>query len=259
MVAVQTKEKPRYSTWIRKKKIAMFWILTLISLFLSILSIYIIYFIVLIIPACIFGYIATIITLTSYQFSENGGNYQNFIHEMIIDEIKGQKKIIDVGCGNGNLIIKAAKQNKVSEFVGVDYWGADWEYSKKQCQKNAEIEGVKNVDFKRGTASKLDFNDSEFDAVMSCLTFHEVKDTEDKTKCIIEIMRILKKNGKFILFDLFDDKKFYPDGDLVKKRIEENGGIIEASKLLSEYTKLPFPLNTKKVLKYGRFMVGNKR
>ena len=217
------------------------------------------YFIAIIVPAFIFGYIAVIISLTSYQFSEHGGNYQNFIHEKIIIGLKGEKKIIDVGCGSGNLIIKAAKQNKESNFIGVDYWGADWEYSKKQCIKNAELEGVKNIEFKKGTASKLEFNDSEFDAVMSCLTFHEVRDIEDKTMCIIEILRILKKSGKFILFDLFDDKKFFPDSGLVKNRIEENGGIIEESKLLSEITKLPFPLNTKKVLKYGRFVIGIKR
>ncbi|MFX1568579.1 MAG: class I SAM-dependent methyltransferase [Promethearchaeota archaeon] len=255
----QIKARPRYNTWIRKKKIITFWILTLICLILSILAVYSIYFIVLFIPTFIFGYIAVIITLTNYQFSEKGGNYQNFIHEKFIERLKGEKKIIDVGCGNGNLIIKAAKQNKMSDFVGVDYWGSDWEYSKKQCMKNAELEGVKNIVFKKGTASNLEFNDSEFNAAMSCLTFHEVKDTKDKTKCVTEIIRILKNNGKFILFDLFDNKKFYPDTKLAKMKVEENGGIIEESKLLSEYTKLPFPLNTKKVLKHGRFIIGHKK
>ena len=72
-------------------------------------------------------------------------------------------------------------------LVGIDYWGDDWEYSKDICEKNAEYEGVSDrISFIKASASKLPFDDNEFDVVVSCLTFHEVKDENDKIKVFKE-------------------------------------------------------------------------
>lgn len=53
------------------------------------------------------------------------------------------------------------------------------------------------------------FNDNEFDVVVSCLTFHEVKDKSDKIKVLKEALRVLKKDGEFIFLDLFLDEKVF--------------------------------------------------
>ena len=54
----------------------------------------------------------------------------------------GKGKILDIGTGSGSLIIKLAKTFPKSFLTGIDYWGGNWEYSKAQCQQNAEIEGA---------------------------------------------------------------------------------------------------------------------
>ena len=66
-------------------------------------------------------------------------------------------------------------------------------------EKNAEMEGVSSrIKFYNGTASELVFNENSSDNVVSCLTFHEVQDTDDKLVCIKEAVRVLKPSGKFI-------------------------------------------------------------
>ena len=52
--------------------------------------------------------------------------------------------------------------------------------------------------------------------------------------------------------------QFYKSLDYVKSVIEESGGKIEQINKLNDLLKLPFPLNTGKVLKYSVLIVGKK-
>ncbi len=145
-------------------------------------------------------------------FSPNGGNVQSKIWDLVISNLEwnGQGKVLDVGCGNGALTIKTAKQYHNAKVVGIDYWGAKWEYSKDACEANAQTEGVTDrVEFKKASASKLPFSDCYFDAAVSNLCFHEVADSKDKREVIREAIRVVKKGGKFCFQDLFLVKKIY--------------------------------------------------
>jgi ubiquinone/menaquinone biosynthesis C-methylase UbiE len=101
--------------------------------------------------------------------------------------------------------------------TGIDYWGPTWEYSQGVCETNARLEGVGDrVTFKKASASALPFEAGQFDAVVSNLTFHEVKDAKDKQEVIREALRVVKKGGKFSFQDLFLIKSTYGDpADLV--------------------------------------------
>jgi ubiquinone/menaquinone biosynthesis C-methylase UbiE len=250
--------KPRYRTWIRKKKIILFWCITV--LFLAISSLGFIY------PVCffaltgvaLFGYISAVISLTAFRLSPSGGDYQNRIHSLILRYVRRPGKILDIGCGSGNLIIKIARQHAGGRHYGLDYWGNDWEYSQKQCEENADIEQVKNISFAQGSASALPFENGSFDTVVSCLTFHEVAGSADKTLLLKEALRVLKRNGNFIFFDLFDDHGFYNGEENIKQAVINAGGGQFTYKRLSEYMRLPYPLQTKKVLRYGVLITGTK-
>ena len=83
----------------------------------------------------------------------------------------GQGKGLDIGTGAGPLAIQLAKTYPESKVSGIDYWGKLWNYSKNMCEKNAKIEGVADqTSFKRASASKLPFEDEEFDAIVSNFT-----------------------------------------------------------------------------------------
>ena len=250
--------RPTYSTWIRKKRILFFWLL---SAFLPLggLAVGLVYLPLAAIAllALPFIYIASIISLAAYRFGDQGGGFQNRIHETVIASLNASGNVLDIGCGSGNLIIKIAMRNSASH-VGLDFWGDDWEYSKSQCERNAQLEHVDNVRFLKGSASTLPFDSNSIQNVVSCLTFHEVADVTDKTQSIAEALRVLEPKGRFAFFDLFADPSFYPGLDLVRASIEAARGEIE---LMTEYRKieaLPFPLDSPKVLKYAVLIVGRK-
>jgi SAM-dependent methyltransferase len=204
-----------------------------------------------------FLYIAIVLTWTSYRLGPRGGDVQRRIHQLLIDSVGDEGRLLDVGCGSGQLLIRFAK-SAPGEYVGLDYWGDDWEYSQSQAERNAQLEGVRGLRFLQGSASHLPFADGDFARVVSCLTFHEVRDVADKTVSLAEALRALEPGGRFAFVDLFDDPKLYDGRRQALKVIASNGGEIESSRSLLEVLDLRFPLNLGKVLKYAVLVSGTK-
>jgi ubiquinone/menaquinone biosynthesis C-methylase UbiE len=250
---------PNYGTWIRPKNIALFSMLSLFGLCLGALGFLNPWLTILGLSGVPFIYILFIIVLASYQFSDTGGKVQETLHKAIIESCPHANRIIDVGCGSGHLIIRYAQKYPESNCIGVDYWGQNWQYSKQQCELNANLEGVAGVEFIQGSASKLPFEDEVCDCIMSCLTFHEVQDVHDKLSCFEEALRVLKKGGSFTVFDLFRDTTIYPTMDEIRRRLIE----LEAENIETVFVEklmmVPFPLMGKKALRYGMLIKGKKK
>jgi SAM-dependent methyltransferase len=206
-------EKPDYGNWMQLKYLYITGVLTIFSLLLSFLYAPIIVLTVLFLGVCIF------LSYTRNKLSPSGGDLQSKIQELVLEHLNwdGKGNIIDIGCGNGPLTLKAANKYPDACLTGIDYWGVMWEYSHEICKRNAKIEGVDDrLTFQKASASILPFKDEYFDAAISNLVFHEVKDTMDKRDVIQEALRIVKKGGAFSFQDLFLDKKIYGDiGELL--------------------------------------------
>ena len=169
-----------------------------------------------IILALIFLMITMYFSYARAQFAPEGGNIQAKIQKLVLDELNwdGEGKLLDIGCGNAPLTIQALKKYPNAHATGIDYWGGMWEFSKEACEENAEIEGVNDrATFLRASASDLPFETESFDAAISNLVFHEVKDCEDKKRVIKEAIRVVKKGGVFSFQDLFEERKLYGDVD----------------------------------------------
>jgi ubiquinone/menaquinone biosynthesis C-methylase UbiE len=103
-----------------------------------------------------------------------------------LEEVK-MKKVLDVGCGTGNLLNYLAKRKKQSLFWGVDVEKEIIERAEKNKFSNRET-------FKVTDAKKLPFEDNFFDEVYC----HEVLEhVGDLDETLNEIKRILKSKGKF--------------------------------------------------------------
>jgi SAM-dependent methyltransferase len=248
-----------YPAWIRTTRTVIFWLVgcglvgagVVISTFWPPA-------LAVVLLALPFLYIAVVLTLVSYRLGPRGGDFQGRIHELLIDTVEGRGRLLDVGCGSGQLLIRFAK-SAPGEYVGLDYWGNDWEYSKSQCERNAELEGVRGrLQFAHGSASRLPFSTGEFGRVVSCLTFHEVRDVPDKTASLAEALRVLEPGGRFAFVDLFDDQGFYAGRDRALEVIVDAGGEIGSAQKLSEILEFRFPLNLAKVLKYAVIVTGTK-
>jgi SAM-dependent methyltransferase len=187
-----------------------------------------------------------------FKFSPRGGNVQARILELVLERFDwdGRGKALDIGCGNAALAVKVAKKFPKSRVTGVDYWGSNWEYSRSVCEENSRIEGVSDrVDFKKASASSLPFENESFDAAVSNLVFHEVKDADDKRNVIKEALRILKKGGQFAFQDLFLIKRIYGEIDDLMK-LMRSWGIRDVNFLdTSRSSFIPRPLRIS-------FMVG---
>ena len=251
-------ERPVYPTWIRSSRIVLCWSLAagIIAVGLG-LSFFWRPGLAIALLAIPFLYIAAVLSLVTHRLSPRGGDLQRRIHQLLIDAVGVGGRLLDVGCGSGQLLIRCAKAGP-GEFVGLDYWGDDWAYSKVQAERNAQLEGVPGLEFVHGSASRLPFPDGAFTRVVSSLTFHEVRDVDDKTASLAEALRVLEKGGRFAFVDLFDDPGFYQRRERVLGVVRDAGGEIESVRTLTEIFELTFPMNLGKVLKHAVILTGTK-
>jgi len=246
-------EKPDYGNWVPAKSI---YILAAISLCFFALSFVLLAFIVV---AVVFSVFALYFAYARSRFSTMGENVQGRIRELVLAYFNwnGRGKALDIGCGNGPLAIQLAQRYPDANITGIDYWGKKWEYSKNLCERNAKIEGVaRRVSFQKASASALPFEDGCFDAAVSNLVFHEVKDAKDKRAVIREALRVVKKGGRFVFQDLFLLKPVYGKMDDLLATVRSWGitkvGFVKTadSPFIPKALKLPFMVGTMGIL-YG--------
>ena len=252
-------ERPIYPTWIKASRIRLFWLLTGAVVLIAVVAAYFwLPALALAALALPFAYIALVITVSSRRLSPAGDDLQAQIHRLISGEVGAKGRLLDIGCGSGELVITLAKASP-DECVGLDFWPAEWgDYSQELAERNARLEGVPGIEFVRGTASQLPFAEASFARVVSSLTFHEVRDAPDKTTSVAEAIRVLAPGGRFAFVDLFDDASFYSRRAAVLGAIRAAGGEVASARPLSELLALKWPMNTGKVLGYAVLITGTK-
>lgn len=112
--------------------------------------------------------------------------------------------LVDIGCGAGNLIIKIAQKFPDLSLRAVDISPEILEYAKERAIENS----VENkIEFKIGTIEDLPFPDNSIDFIVSSLSLHHWL---NPIQAFNEIRRVLKKDGKFVIFDFRrDSRKIY--------------------------------------------------
>jgi len=121
-------------------------------------------------------------------------------------ELKGDEKILDVGCGRGLLLIGAAKRLKSGKATGIDIWDSNdlSKNSAEAAKQNAKIEGVSDkVRIEDGDARHMVYPQNNFDVVMSSLAIHNIPDGKERDQAIREMWRVLRPGGKLLIYDLY--------------------------------------------------------
>lgn len=107
---------------------------------------------------------------------------------------------VDLGSGRGNDVLRMAEKVGESGFV----YGLDIaEGMLEKAQKSAAKFGVTNVKFIRCELEKLDLPNGIIDLVISNCTINHASDKEAVWN---EIYRILKKEGRFVVSDIYATK-----------------------------------------------------
>lgn len=164
------------------------------------------------------------ITWIRRQYAFGGGRIMEQVHRVVLSHLDydGEGKILEVGCGSGALTIRAALTWPKAKVIGIDYWGAVYNYSKALCEKNAASEGVASrCVFQHGDAKQLDFPDESFDVVISNYVYHNVMGA-DMQKLLLESLRVLKKGGVFALNDDMK-QKMYGDMEGFAQKLRDMG------------------------------------
>lgn len=113
-------------------------------------------------------------------------------------------RVLDVGTGPGRLPILIASQGSLLRVTGIDL-SPDMV---RIAARSAARKGLKNVEFRQGSAAELPFPDREFDLAVSTLSFHHWKAPE---KGLDEVYRVLREGGEAWIYDVprnFDPAAF---------------------------------------------------
>jgi SAM-dependent methyltransferase len=195
------------------------------------------------------------------MFSPRGGNLQEKIYALLIESLGNpvQGKILDIGAGNGVLAVKLAQRFPKVQVIGMDYWGHAWEYAQTVCENNARIASVaERVHFVKDDAAALDFAAAEFDAVVSNLTFHEVKSAPDKKEVVKEALRVLKPGAVFAFVDYFYESRYYGSPSELEAMLKELGLAQMVFKPLRTTIEIPLLLQHPKALGKVGLLYGRK-
>jgi len=113
--------------------------------------------------------------------------YEEQILPLAAEELAGADRVLDVGCGDGQVSRLAARLG-AGLVVGVD---PTW----NQVRVAAARGGANG--FARAGAAALPVAASTFDAVVACLVFEHIRDVDE---AIAEVARVLRPGGRFCFF-----------------------------------------------------------
>ncbi|HUI63773.1 MAG TPA: class I SAM-dependent methyltransferase [Bacteroidota bacterium] len=127
--------------------------------------------------------------------------------EYLLDRLdwSGNERVLDIGCGRGLMLIGAARRLTNGRACGIDIWRSEDLSGNhpEETLENARREGVAHrVDIGTADMRRLPFADSCFDIVVSSTAIHNIDATEERSKAIVEIVRVLKPGGQALVDDI---------------------------------------------------------
>lgn len=133
---------------------------------------------------------AGIQTLKRMNEAHNDGSLWA-IERLNLDEDK-KLNILDIGCGGGQNLLNLSNKFKNSTLFGIDYSPTSISLSNEICQ------GIKNRVFLEVLdVHKMSFSDNKFNLITAFETLYFWKNLDIAFN---EIKRVLKKDGKFMIF-----------------------------------------------------------
>ena len=112
--------------------------------------------------------------------------YVEQIIPLAVEELFGRHKVLDLGCGDGQIARALASQG--SDVLGVD---------PTQLHIDIANERGGGPRYLLGGATDIPADDNSFDAVVACLVFEHIDQMDE---AMTEVARVLKPEGQFSFF-----------------------------------------------------------
>jgi len=119
--------------------------------------------------------------------------------------LRGDERLLDVGCGRGAVLLLAAQRLPSGRAVGVDLWSTTDQSgnSEQTTLRNAEREGVRDrIELHTADMRRLPFADASFDVVTSSLAIHNIANGQGRAQALAEMLRVLKPGGTMMIADI---------------------------------------------------------
>lgn len=209
---------------------------------------------VLLVPALGAGWASFVMVRIRRQLSASGSGWQQRIHELVADRLDlapdSTASLLDIGCGDGSLLVELFERATGLEANGVDFWGDGWDYAQANCAAHLAAHG-RSATLRRMDAASLDFDDASFDVVVSVMCFHEVHAPSGATAkgpllALAEALRVLRPGGAFVLVDRFGDASEFGDGPELDE-VLRHATAVERQPIRT-VLDLPWPLSSKRAL-----------
>jgi ubiquinone/menaquinone biosynthesis C-methylase UbiE len=154
------------------------------------------------------------------------------VHEKMISmaELQPGQRVLDIGCGTGNLLLALGRVDPGVEIEGLD---PDARALAKAARK-AHRAGVA-ASWRPGYAQDLPHADGSVDRVFSSLMLHHMPDDDDKDALLAEVRRVLRPDGLLVLADIDGHSAVDGHGFLRRRMahnpmIHDNAGMVERIK-----------------------------
>ena len=158
---------------------------------------------------------------------------QTVKYQIILDNLGICSRLVDIGCGWGQFLQIAAEH--VSEIWGVD----------ESPERLHDIDKIcPTAKIRICSADRMDLPDDYFDTAITSQMLHEVKlfGTETElSQILLEIRRILKNSGRYILVDHLDSGK----GEVEVSLPEQTLALLKYFKEHYQYYKVNYQINSK--------------
>ena len=120
------------------------------------------------------------------------------LHGELLDraDLQPGHRVLEIGCGTGNLLIAAARRQPRAEVLGIDPDRGGL----RRARRKAARAGLP-VRVERAYADELPLPDDSVDRVLSSLMLHHL-DGPVKAQAVSEVRRVLRPGGELHLVDL---------------------------------------------------------